>query len=85
VGEILIAIFFPESLPRSRRFAGLNLSILEALEVPTLILLLMGLVGLYLYQCKQSGKFGLIGFLLGFIGTAWSLGEGWTSAFCFRV
>ena len=83
VGEILIAIFFPESLPFSQRFAGLGLSILEALELPTLIMLLLGLVGLYLHQHKASGRLAFIAFLLAFLGTAWSVGEGWTSAFLF--
>ena len=83
VGEILIAIFFPESLPFSQRFAGLGLSIIEALEIPALILLLLGTIGLYIHQQEASGIFGFIGFLLAFIGIAWSIGEGWTSAFLF--
>ena len=83
VGEILIAIFFPESLPFSQRFAGLGLSIVEALELPALIMLLLGLVGLYLHQHQASGLLAFIGFLLAFLGTAWSVGEGWTSAFLF--
>ncbi len=83
VGEILIAIFFPESLPFSQRFAGLGLSVVEALEIPALILLLLGTIGLYFHQQKASGTFGLIGFLMAFIGTVWSIGEGWTSAFLF--
>ena len=83
VGEIIIAIFFPENLPFSQRFAGLGLSILEALELPALILLLLGLVGLYLHQRPASGIFAFIGFLLAFVGTVWSVGEGWTSAFLF--
>jgi uncharacterized membrane protein YciS (DUF1049 family) len=83
IGEILIAIFFPESLPFSQRFAGLGLAVVEALEIPALILLLLGTIGLYIHQQKASGTFGFIGFLLAFIGTVWSIGEGWTSAFLF--
>ena len=83
LGEMLIALFFPESQPFSQQLAGLGLSILEALELPALMLLVLGLVGLYLHQQQASGIFGFIGFLLAFVGTIWSIGEGWTSTFLF--
>lgn len=83
LGEMLIALLFPESLPLSQRFAGIGLSVIEAAEFVALILLLLGLVGLCLHQSRAAGVFLFVSFVLAFVGTAWSAGEVWTSAFLF--
>lgn len=44
-------------------------------------LVLLGLVGLYARQAEDSGKLGLAGFLLAFLGTALLTGLMWTQAF----
>ena len=81
--EIIVALYFPESLPFSQRYTGLALGIIEIVELFSLFLLLLGLVGQYLHQAEAAGRFGGIGFLFAFLGTAWSLGEVWTSAILF--
>jgi len=85
LGEIIIAIFFPEGRPLSQRYAGFGLSILEALELAALMVLLLGLMGLYLHQRKQSGVLGFVGFLLAFVGTTLNVGAVWTGAFLFSA
>lgn len=44
-------------------------------------LVLLGLVGLYARQAEDSGKLGLAGFLVAFLGTALLTGVMWTQAF----
>lgn len=46
---------------------------------------LFGLIGLYLYQFERSGKLGLAGFILAFIGTAMFVGTGMITAFVWPV
>lgn len=42
----------------------------HTLSIIGVILMLLGLVGIYTYQARESGRVGLIGFLALFIGTA---------------
>jgi hypothetical protein len=46
-----------------------------------LILVLLGLVGLYASQSEAAGGLGLLGFLVAFLGTALAVGAFWTQAF----
>jgi hypothetical protein len=83
VGNVAITILYPESLPLNWRFSFLGLSIIESLEVVFIILLLLGSIGIYIRQREASGMFGFLGFLFAFMGTAWSVGQRWASAFVF--
>lgn len=49
------------------------------------ILILLGLVGCYLSQIKSTGKFGLISFLIAFLGTSMWIGFKWASSFIVPV
>ncbi|MDT8307494.1 MAG: hypothetical protein RRC07_16295 [Anaerolineae bacterium] len=49
--------------------------------VAALLLMLLGLVGLYARQAQYTGGLGLIAFLLAFIGTFMVGGAQWTAAF----
>ncbi|MBI3184123.1 MAG: hypothetical protein HYZ28_18475 [Myxococcales bacterium] len=60
----------------SGRFQGVN-----ALFVLVLVLSLLALLGFYFRQREASGALGMIGFVLGFIGTALFIGAGVFSAF----
>jgi hypothetical protein len=58
--------------------AWIPLNLLELLGV---ILLLLALVGFYVRQAAAAGGFGLVGFLVAFLGTAMFAGTGWSNAF----
>jgi hypothetical protein len=45
------------------------------------ILLLLALVGFYVRQAEAAGGFGLLGFLVAFLGSAVFAGAGWSNAF----
>jgi hypothetical protein len=54
------------------------------LGIPSLtasILILFGVIGVYIVQVKESGVFGLIAFVIAFIGVVLSVGANWTYAF----
>ncbi len=46
-----------------------------------LVLVLCGLVALYVHQAEAAGVFGLIAFLLAFVGTAVTVGFFWDNVF----
>src|SRR5438552_18200879 len=46
----------------------------HTLGIAALMLMLLGLVGLYARQMSQTGLFGLVSFLVAFVGTALLLG-----------
>ena len=46
---------------------------------------LFGLVGLYARQIEQSGRLGLLGFVLAFVGTAMFVGTGMITAYLWPV
>jgi hypothetical protein len=54
-------------------WAGLNLL--------SMVLLSLGLVGIYSHQLEAAGVLGLAGFLVAFFGTALSVGASWTLLF----
>ncbi len=83
--EILADTLHPESLPFSQRYIGIQLSTMELVQFVSLMILLFGFVGLYLHQMQRAGKFGLIGFLALFVGTAFITGEVWASTFLFSA
>ncbi len=45
------------------------------------LLALLGLVGLYARQAHRAGRFGLVSFVVAFVGTALSVGETYVEAF----
>jgi len=45
------------------------------------LLILLSMVGLYAYQAERAGVFGLVAFLVTFVGLALTLGAIWTFAF----
>jgi len=55
--------------------------IFDVLDVLLLVLLSLGVVGIYLYQAKQTGALGMIGFLVFFFGLALMSGAVRSSAF----
>jgi hypothetical protein len=58
--------------------AWIPLNLLQLLGV---ILLLLALVGFYVCQAAVAGGFGLLGFLVAFLGTVMFAGAGWSNAF----
>jgi hypothetical protein len=51
------------------------------LDVLLLVLLSLGVVGIYPHQAKQTGALGIIGFLVFFFGLALMSGALWSPAF----
>jgi hypothetical protein len=45
------------------------------------VLLQIGLVGLYVRQSEAAGIFGLLGFVVAFLGTALAVGAIWSQLF----
>lgn len=55
--------------------------ILSVLALVGVVLISLGLVGLYARQAEQTGTLGLVAFLVAFSGTAMLFGFGWAGAF----
>jgi hypothetical protein len=62
--------------PLSSSWIPLNL-----LQLLGVVLLLLALVGFYVRQAAVAGGFGLLGFLVAFLGTVMFAGAGWSNAF----
>jgi hypothetical protein len=55
--------------------------IMPALRWTGLLLILLGMVGLYARQAERAGVFGLVAFLVAIVGLVLALGVMWTFAF----
>jgi hypothetical protein len=53
----------------------------SAVNLLAVVLLLIGLVGLYVRQSEAAGLFGLVSFLVAFLGTALATGFRWATLF----
>jgi len=62
--------------PLAPRWVQLNL-----MELLGLAVMLLALVGLYAHQAQVIGRFGLIAFLVAFLGTSLLMGASWTNTF----
>ena len=51
------------------------------LHVPQIVLMLLGITGVYLYQHQEIGMLGFLGFLLAFVGTTFFLVTGQVAGF----
>lgn len=60
---------------------GLASAISWGLGLASYMLILLALAALYARQATQTGTFGLVAFLLAFIGTAMAMGMSWFGAF----
>jgi hypothetical protein len=56
----------------------------QSLSALAAVLLLIGSVGLYLRQAATSGRFGVVAFLLAFLGSALLLANEWVQVFFVR-
>jgi hypothetical protein len=54
---------------------------LNLLEILGVMLLLLAFFGIYCHQAGVAGGFGLLGFLVAFVGSVMFLGAGWMNAF----
>jgi hypothetical protein len=55
--------------------------IYTSLNILAMFTLLLGLVGIFLYQYERLGKFGVMSFSLAFLGTVLIAGDAWFEAF----
>lgn len=67
--------------PTSVRVTTGVYSFQSAVNLLALVLLLIGLVGLYARQSQAAGLLGLVGFLVAFLGTALATGFRWAILF----
>ncbi len=67
--------------PTSVRVTTGVYSFQSAVNLLALVLLLIGLVGLYARQSEAAGLLGLVGFLVAFLGTALATGFRWAILF----
>ena len=56
-------------------------AIVTGLTLLGTVLLLVGLVGLYVYHSETAGLLGLVGFLMSFLGNALVVGAVWEATF----
>jgi hypothetical protein len=80
LAEIAESIFHPQNQPLSERFAAPSLQAIESASWLASVILLLGLIGLYVRQAQKAGLFGLIAFLVAFLGTALNVGSLWSGA-----
>lgn len=80
VVDVVWGLLFPGS-PEGAEMASSGWIILNMLELLLLVLISLGLVGIYVCQAEQAGVLGLIGFLVFFLGTAMMSGALWSLAF----
>ncbi len=87
VGAILIAILelmefiLFGSLTESQVAATGGWVFVQVIYLIAMLAVLLGLIGLYTRQVEQSGNFGVISFLVAFIGTVLFAGAQWSTAF----
>jgi hypothetical protein len=67
---VVVPFVHPES-PQSAAWVPMHLAYFA-----TLMVILLGLVGIFVYQIQRAGRLGVAGFLGAFFGTAMSLLEG---------
>jgi hypothetical protein len=67
---VLVPFIHPES-PQSAAWVPMHLAYFA-----TLVVILLGLVGIFAHQVRRAGRLGVAGFLGAFFGTAMSLLEG---------
>lgn len=77
VAEFIVYGDQPESVTATTS-AWLILSVLALMGV---VLIFLGLVGLYAHQAEQAGTLGLVAFVMALIGTAMIFGFAWAGAF----
>jgi hypothetical protein len=81
VSEVLNAALFPAE-PGSEVIAtDASWFILQILGLVALLLVALGLVGLYARQAQETGNLGLIAFLMAFSGTLMAFGMLWAEPF----
>ena len=81
VTSVVPELFFPNDEALSVSAMSSRWMPLWALFFIGLILIALGLVGLYTRQTERSGAFGLVAFLVAFTGVALALGLAWTFLF----
>lgn len=88
VGAVLFAIFdimglllFTEEEPFSVVAARGSYALLVGMSLLTLVLVQVGLVGLYVRQSEAAGILGLVAFLVAFLGMALVVGSYWAQEF----
>jgi len=79
IGDLLSFTIESENMSESATTAPYVFTFL--LYLIGIVLLLIGLVGLYVRQSEASGILGLVGFLVAFLGTALVLGAVWAQLF----
>jgi hypothetical protein len=80
VGDLLnLTAFGPEPLSKEAQTGSYLFQ--QALYLLGVMLLLVGLVGLYAWQSQGAGALGLVGFLVAFAGTVLLAGFLWASTF----
>ena len=55
--------------------------IYSSLNLISMLMLLIGLVGTFLYHFQRIGKFGIVSFVVAFMGTMLIAGDAWFEAF----
>jgi hypothetical protein len=63
------------------RSIGSSLFVQQTVYLLSAALMVLGLVGLYAFQREESGSFGIVGFLLAFLGTMLFAGAVWALLF----
>lgn len=85
-GVLLIILDFAEfilfgNLPISEAAATGSWIIVEGLYFVAVVLITLGLVGLYAFQFHQAGTLGLVAFVITFIGGMMTAGSTWSEVF----
>lgn len=75
VSQLLLPLIMPESFWIATQSLRMGLALLA------MFALLLALTGLYARQVPESGKLGLVGYLVAFLGTMLVAGDWWYEAF----
>jgi hypothetical protein len=70
-----------EEIPMSVLASSGTWQIVMPLMMVSMVLLLLGLVGIYRHQAETAGGFGLVGFVFAFVGTTLGVALMWVFAF----
>jgi hypothetical protein len=81
IGENIAEFIFYGDQPESVVALTNAWVILSVLALVGVVLIFLGLVGLYARQAEQTGTLGLVAFLVAFTGTAMLFGFAWAGAF----
>ena len=78
--DILESVLFA-GLPESEAALTASWIVVQVGFIVAALLISLGLVGLYARQAEQAGTFGLVAFVVAFIGEMMAIGSTWSEAF----